>query len=153
MRSKSSKTSTPPRMALKILLWDQLDNTVTIKRILSKYFTLIITGQLCVVNFKQGIYVTYFSNCPKNWNGIIVFKIFKYKLGSSVSRLGQQFRRETTAFNDQSKLKITPIAYEIWIVYEAPPPSSFHYNPLQLSSWKYLRCNWNLCIFVWGTSS
>ena len=42
--------STPPGMALKILLWDQLDNTVTIKRILSKYFTLIITGQPCVVN-------------------------------------------------------------------------------------------------------
>ena len=42
--------STPPGMALKILLWDQLDNTVTIKRILLKYFTLIITGQPCVVN-------------------------------------------------------------------------------------------------------
>ena len=42
--------STTPGMALKILFWDQLDNTVTIKRILSKCFTLIITGQLYVVN-------------------------------------------------------------------------------------------------------
>ena len=44
------KTSTPSRMALKVLLWDELHNTVTIKRILSKYFTLIITGQLPLVN-------------------------------------------------------------------------------------------------------
>ena len=49
-RASEMDFSTPLGMALKILLWKQLDNTVTIKRILSKYFTLIITGQPCVVN-------------------------------------------------------------------------------------------------------
>ena len=49
-RASEMDFSTPPGMALKILFWDQLDNTATIKRILSKYFTLIITGQLYVVN-------------------------------------------------------------------------------------------------------
>ena len=49
-RASEMDFSTPPSMALKILLWNQLGNTVTMKRILSKYFTLIITGQPCVVN-------------------------------------------------------------------------------------------------------
>ena len=37
-------------MALKMLYLDQVDNKIIIKRILSKYFVLIITGQLCVLN-------------------------------------------------------------------------------------------------------
>ena len=38
------------------MMWEQFDNTVIMKRILIKNFTLIITGQMCVVIFTQGIY-------------------------------------------------------------------------------------------------
>ena len=40
----------------------------------------------CDKSLKRGIYVTYLCSCLKNGMVYIVFKIFKYKLGSSVKR-------------------------------------------------------------------
>ena len=48
--SKSSNISVALGMALKMLLLDQFDNKAMIKRVLFKFGTLIITGQLCEVN-------------------------------------------------------------------------------------------------------
>ena len=77
-----------------LMMWEQFDNTVIIKRILIKNFTLIITGQMCVVIFTQGIYANsmildmiyevFISVVALKMKWCkVVFKIFKYKLGPS----------------------------------------------------------------------
>ena len=54
---KILKNSNPTGVVLKILLWDQFNNVLVIKRISLKHFTLIINQHQWVVN----LYMRYFK--------------------------------------------------------------------------------------------